>query len=260
MSYVIDNKPYIPHSTQKDNRYFIKLPPHFQQRNILEEIAVLRKSILTLINCTGDNGISIAALMKWIRPDPPYAYTSMKGWKHLHFREVDIISRYGDLYLVLPEPVLLKKEEYKPEERKENDIMANKFCVTDVITHNNRVVIVKFSDGSFTKSVCSANDKFDLDVGITICVLKRLLDVKNENPTRRYNNLIRDIHKMMDKRKEEKEELLRAKKERREKEEKRQKKRKSAREAQRNEFIQDVSNAISKAICENDISKILNKE
>ena len=67
--------------------------------------------------------------------------------------------------------------------------------VRKVETYNDRVVKVTFGDGSFTKSVCSENDKFDLDVGITICLMKRML---GKDGNKKYNNAIRRIHKIME--------------------------------------------------------------
>ena len=89
------------------------------------------------------------------------------------------------------------------EEEKETKKMpiSYKFCVKSVDVYNDKVVKVTFDDGSFTKSVCSDNDHFDVDVGITICLLKKLL---GKNPNREYAKLIRDIHKVMDKNEKEK--------------------------------------------------------
>lgn len=67
--------------------------------------------------------------------------------------------------------------------------------VRKVETYNDRVVKVTFGDGSFTKSVCSENDKFDLDVGITICLMKKML---GKDGNKKYNNAIRQIHKIME--------------------------------------------------------------
>lgn len=65
-----------------------------------------------------------------------------------------------------------------------------------VDTYNDRVVKVTFADGTFTKSVCGKNDTFDIDVGITICVMKRIM---GKDGHKLYNNLIRDVHATMDK-------------------------------------------------------------
>lgn len=94
--------------------------------------------------------------------------------------------------------VILPKEEVKETEKMP---ISYKFCVKSVDVYNDKVVKVTFDDGSFTKSVCSDNDHFDVDVGITICLLKKLL---GKNPNREYAKLIRDIHKVMDKNEKEK--------------------------------------------------------
>ena len=72
-------------------------------------------------------------------------------------------------------------------------------AVDKVETYNNRVVKVTFVDGTFTKAVCSKNDNFDLDMGITICAMKRLLGTNSENATREYNRFISHVHSVMEK-------------------------------------------------------------
>lgn len=67
--------------------------------------------------------------------------------------------------------------------------------ITSVETFNDRCVKVSFADGTFTRSVCSANDNFDIDVGITICLMKRMLSPTSG--TKIYNKLIKNIHKGM---------------------------------------------------------------
>ena len=72
-------------------------------------------------------------------------------------------------------------------------------AVKKVEVYNNRVVKVTFIDGTFTKSVCSENDIFDLDVGITVCAMKRLLGTSSENATREYNRFMNHVHSVMEK-------------------------------------------------------------
>lgn len=86
-----------------------------------------------------------------------------------------------------------------------------------VETYNDRVVKVTFEDGSFTKSVCSDNDTFDLDVGITICILKRAM---GKNGHKLYNNMMREIHKIMDENEKDKEKARKDKAERKAKQRK----------------------------------------
>lgn len=137
---------------------------------------------------------------------------------------------------------ITKKES---EDRK----MKKSLCVKDVITHNNKVVIVKFSDGTFTKSICSDNDTFDIDVGISICCLKRLMctDDNVENANKLYNNFMRKVHRQMAQKVKDKVKALNEKKERRETQAARKAKNDMKRQENRNEFICDVSKAIKLA-------------
>lgn len=80
-------------------------------------------------------------------------------------------------------------------------------AVKKVETYNQRVVKVTFIDDTFTKSVCSENDHFDIDVGITICLLKRFMGANSDNATREYNKTMNYIHAVMEK--NEKERLAR---------------------------------------------------
>ncbi len=72
-------------------------------------------------------------------------------------------------------------------------------AVEKVETYNNRVVKVTFIDGTYTKAVCSENDNFDLDMGITICAMKRMLGTNSENATKHYNQFIDHVHSVMEK-------------------------------------------------------------
>lgn len=87
-------------------------------------------------------------------------------------------------------------------------------AVSKVEVYNDRVVKVTFTDGTFTKSVCSENDAFDIDVGITVCVMKRML---GKDGNKLYNNMIRDIHETMEKNIKKKEEAIAKKAEERNK-------------------------------------------
>lgn len=65
-----------------------------------------------------------------------------------------------------------------------------------VDVYNNRAVKVTFADGSYARCVVQPGDVFDLDTGITICLLKRALG--REDGHRRYNSLIRKAHRVLD--------------------------------------------------------------
>ena len=67
-------------------------------------------------------------------------------------------------------------------------------AIKKIETYNDRVTKVTFIDDTFTKSVCSENDHFDEDVGITICCMKRLF---GKDGNRMYNDMIRKAHKVI---------------------------------------------------------------
>lgn len=68
-------------------------------------------------------------------------------------------------------------------------------AIKKIETYNDRVTKVTFIDDTFTKAVCSENDHFDEDVGITICCMKRLF---GKDGNRMYNDMIRKAHKVID--------------------------------------------------------------
>lgn len=72
-------------------------------------------------------------------------------------------------------------------------------AVKKVEAYNQRVVKVTFIDDTFTKCVCSENDHFDIDVGITICLMKRFMGTNGEDATRNYNKLMNHVHAVMEK-------------------------------------------------------------
>lgn len=71
-------------------------------------------------------------------------------------------------------------------------------AVAKVEIFNDRAIKMTFIDGTFTKAVCSENDIFNLDVGITICAMKRLLGTNSDNATKQYNRFINYVHGVMD--------------------------------------------------------------
>lgn len=69
------------------------------------------------------------------------------------------------------------------------DIMPD---ITKVETHNNRVIIVHFSDNTKEKAVVSADDKFSFEQGVSICITKKLLSqITGGRGSSTYNKLIR---------------------------------------------------------------------
>ena len=71
-------------------------------------------------------------------------------------------------------------------------IELNLPTVKDVQVINDTVVIVYFDDGTNEKAVLSADDKFNLEQGISICITKKILSNQTEgNGTAVYNKLVK---------------------------------------------------------------------
>lgn len=60
----------------------------------------------------------------------------------------------------------------------------------------NKVVQVTFKDGTNEKAVCSDEDNFNLEIGISICITKKIL-----GGTGRYNSTIRKAMKIIENKK-----------------------------------------------------------
>lgn len=65
--------------------------------------------------------------------------------------------------------------------------------VTDIAVYNEKVVELTFATGEVYKAVCDDTDKFDINKGIEVCLLKYLLNGSND-----YNNLVKKIRKQYD--------------------------------------------------------------
>ena len=65
--------------------------------------------------------------------------------------------------------------------------------VTDTAVYNEKVVELTFATGEVYKAVCDDTDKFDINKGIEVCLLKYLLNGSND-----YNNLVKKIRKQYD--------------------------------------------------------------
>lgn len=69
--------------------------------------------------------------------------------------------------------------------------------VTDVKVVNNRVVIVTFADGTEEKAVTHKNDTFNLEQGISVCIIKKFLSkYSSDNTTAVYNKVIKHCVKV----------------------------------------------------------------
>lgn len=179
-----------------------------------------------------------------------------KGWPSSFLKKQWIIhdlSSHGKnvFKLILPLPVgytawTKKENEHKNKEEKKMNMNPTKpICITDIETYNNRVVKMTFSDGTFTKAVCSENDKFDIDVGITICFLRKMLNSKNGRDE--YAKFIRDAHKLMDAKAKAKAEAEKAKEDEKLRKERITKRKRQKADDERNARIDELTAAFVKA-------------
>ena len=116
--------------------------------------------------------------------------------------------------------------------------------IIDVKVINKKVVIVTFIDGTQTKAVCDKDDTFNLEVGIGICITKRLMSNDEQTGNSMFNKSIKDALKVMKRN----EQLEKARKEF-EEEEKRieakiQRKKEKRAEKRRQKKIQMMADAI----------------
>lgn len=65
--------------------------------------------------------------------------------------------------------------------------------IVDVKTYADRVVVVKFADGTYTKCEVQGEDQFNEDVGIAYCLFKKALGEKGHD---KFNDLLRHAHKV----------------------------------------------------------------
>lgn len=69
--------------------------------------------------------------------------------------------------------------------------------IIDVKVINEKVVIITFIDGTQTKAVCDKDDTFNLEVGIGICITKRLMSDDEQTGNSIFNKTIKDALKVM---------------------------------------------------------------
>ena len=69
--------------------------------------------------------------------------------------------------------------------------------IIDVKVINDKVIIVTFIDGTQTKAVCNKDDTFNLEVGIGICITKRLMSDDEQTGNSMFNKSIKNALKVM---------------------------------------------------------------
>lgn len=107
----------------------------------------------------------------------------------------DVIDGMTKEEKILVYDMIGKTIDWTKQNKENEDWIIGLPYIEKVETYNDRVVKVTFIDGTFTKAVCSDNDHFDLDVGITICAMKRVF---GKNGNRHYNNYIRHAHAVIE--------------------------------------------------------------
>lgn len=120
------------------------------------------------------------------------------------------------------------------------------FKIKDYKVYEDTALIVEFEDGTKEKAVCNEDDKFDIERGITICVLKHLFGVDGyKSMVKKAMNQIKAVDKAKEDKKKEEELIAR-------------KKAKAARkkvrrlERKRNERIEEMKTAYLAAMKEHD--------
>jgi hypothetical protein len=119
---------------------------------------------------------------------------------------------------------------------------TNNVEITKIVTHNNMVTIVYFSDGTFTKAICSKNDTYDLDVGIQVCLMKKMLGDK------RYFKTMEYAHKLIEKQEQDKKDAIELKRKRRDEQKKREEKNRKARKEAIDRWKNDITDAVKSAL------------
>ena len=78
--------------------------------------------------------------------------------------------------------------------------LSNAFGIIDICVYNDRAIVVTWIDGSKTKAVRAVGDPFDLEAGLMVCYVKRLLkmladisDLEPVNETKVYTSIRRHM-------------------------------------------------------------------
>ena len=148
--------------------------------------------------CSWHGYITISDVLEYFSIYAP-SITRSYGWDTDIFDYVRVHEDcHGMVTIKMPKPKDIKDEIERIKNMNKKNWIEGLPAFKKIDVYNDRVVKVTFIDDTFTKSVCSPNDQFDLDVGITICCMKRLLGNDSKDGNRVYNNIIRLAHKQME--------------------------------------------------------------
>lgn len=125
--------------------------------------------------------------------------------------------------------------------------------IKEIKAINNRVVIIKFKDGTQEKAVLDSSDTFSIEQGVAICITKKILSkLTYGNGSSVYNKLIDYAMKIYKKQENDKAKAEAEKTKTEQQENKREEKRKKriakTQERERAEYIDILSEAIAKAM------------
>lgn len=119
--------------------------------------------------------------------------------------------------------------------------------IVDYKFYADRVTIVKFADGTYTKCEVQGEDKFDPDTGIIFCVVKKMLGAKGHD---RFNDILRKAHAAHEKVEADKQKTADEKRARKEKAAKLRAKKLEKEEEQKRQAIDIQKQAYVEAIAE----------
>ena len=71
-------------------------------------------------------------------------------------------------------------------------------AVDKIVTHNDRVTIVYFVDGTFTKCVCGKDEEFNLYTGVAFCLFKKMLSHMGDDGHKKFNTMMRKAMKTIE--------------------------------------------------------------
>lgn len=125
--------------------------------------------------------------------------------------------------------------------------------IKEIKAINNRVVIIKFKDGTQEKAVLDSSDTFSIEQGVAICITKKILSkLTYGNGSSVYNKLIDYAMKIYNQQEKDKTKAEAEKTKTEQQENKREEKRKKriakTQERERAEYIDILSEAITKAM------------
>lgn len=130
--------------------------------------------------------------------------------------------------------------------------------IVDVKTINDKVVIVTFIDGTQTKAVCDKDDTFNLEVGIGICITKRLMSNDEQTGNSMFNKTIKNALKVMKRNEQLKKACKEAEEEEKRIADKIKRKKEKRAERRRQKKIQMMADAILLAEKKKEVNGVVN--